>query len=476
MSAHPAGPRHEYPHAPSIGERPEDADTLMALDPMVWPRHAARGHDGAVTIAGLDVNDLAKEYGTPLFVVDEDDFRMRCRELAEAFGGGERVHYASKAFLCTEVARWINDEGLSLDVASGGELAIALRADFPPERITMHGNNKSRAELELAVRSGVGHIVLDAPDEITLLDEIAREHDVIQEVFLRVTVGVEAHTHEFIATAHEDQKFGFSLAGGKALAAAGMALEAKSLRLTGLHSHIGSQIFEFDGFELAARRVVGLMEEIRDEFGTDALEAINTVDLGGGLGISYVPSDNPPAVSDLANMLVDSVEKQCADAGIDLPTVVVEPGRAIAGPGTVTLYEIGAVKDVELSDGQERRYLSVDGGMSDNVRTALYDASYTASLVGRASEAPPVVSRLVGKHCESGDVVVRDLWLPDDVGRGDLVAVAATGAYCYSMSSRYNLVGRPAVIAVRGGKARLVLRRETFDDLIGLEVDEVENP
>ena len=476
MSAHPAGPRHEYPHAPTIGERPDDADALMALDAHVWPQNAKRETSGAVSFAGIDVNELAKEYGTPLFVVDEDDFRSRCRELAAAFGGGERVHYASKAFLCTEVAKWIKDEGLALDVASGGELAIALRADFPTERITMHGNNKSPAELDLAVRSGVGHIVLDAPDEIDLLDEVAKDHGVKQEVFLRVTVGVEAHTHEFIATAHEDQKFGFSLAGGKALAAVGKVLEAENLVLTGLHSHIGSQIFEFDGFELAARRVVGLMEEIRSTYGADAIDDITTVDLGGGLGISYVPTDNPPEVKDLADMLIENVEKQCADAGIEFPTVVVEPGRAIAGPGTVTVYEIGAVKDVELSDGQQRRYLSVDGGMSDNVRTALYDATYTARLVGRSSDQPPVVSRLVGKHCESGDVVVRDLWLPGDVGRGDLVAVAATGAYCYSMSSRYNLVGRPALIAVRDGKARLVLRRETFDDLIGLEVDEVENP
>uniref|UniRef100_UPI002FD916A7 diaminopimelate decarboxylase family protein n=1 Tax=Dietzia sp. TaxID=1871616 RepID=UPI002FD916A7 len=314
MSAHPAGPRHEYPHAPSIGERPADANELMRLDEAVWPKNATRNPDtGAVEIAGCDVNELAAEYGTPLFVVDEDDFRSRCRELAEAFGGGDRVHYASKAFLCTETARWIKEEGLALDVASGGELAIALRAGFPTERITMHGNNKSVAELELAARSSVGHIVLDAPDEIALLDDIAAENGTVQDVFLRVTVGVEAHTHEFIATAHEDQKFGFSLAGGKALDAVGAVLAAENLRFTGLHSHIGSQIFEFDGFELAARRVIGLMAEVRDAYGLEALADVDTVDLGGGLGISYTTEDNPPAVSELAQKLLENVAKQAAE-------------------------------------------------------------------------------------------------------------------------------------------------------------------
>ena len=470
MSAHPAGPRHEYPHAPAIGERPATSDELMSLAPAVWPRGASRREDGAVEFAGVAASDLAAEYGTPLFVIDEDDFRSRCREMAEAFGGADRVHYASKAFLCTEVARWVAEEGLSLDVASGGELAIALRADFPAERITVHGNNKSADELRMAVRAGVGHIVLDAMSEIELLDRIAAEEGVVQDVFIRITVGVEAHTHEFIATAHEDQKFGFSLSGGAAMEAVRGVFAAQNIRLTGLHSHIGSQIFEIDGFELAARRVIGLLRDIVDEFGAERTKQLDHLDLGGGLGISYVPTDTPPPVAQLAKSLTEIVNSFARESDLTPPILVVEPGRAIAGPGTVTLYEVGVTKDVELSGDESRRYISVDGGMSDNIRTALYDAEYDARLVGRTSTAEPVVSRLVGRHCESGDVVVRDLWMPEDVSAGDLVAVAATGAYCYSMSSRYNLIGRPAVVAVRDGQSRLVLRRETLDDLTSLEV------
>lgn len=475
MSAHPAGSRHEFPHAPSIGERPANPEDLMELQPVIWPRNARRDADGAITVAGISVNELAATYGTPLFVVDEDDFRSRCAELAHAFGGGANVHYASKAFLCTEIARWVNQAGLSLDVASGGELAMALRAKFPPARITMHGNNKSRAELELAVSSGVGHIVVDADSEIDLLNDIARAHGVTVEVYIRVTVGVEAHTHEFIATAHEDQKFGFSLAGGAAMAAVDKVLAADHLTLTGLHSHIGSQIFEFAGFELAARRVVGLLADIRDRYGTEVATQIGTVDLGGGLGISYTDSDHPPSVQALAEMLRRTVREHAEFAGLHTPRVAVEPGRAIAGPGTITVYEVGAIKDVQLADGRSRRYVSVDGGMSDNIRTALYDAQYTCRVASRRSVGEPVVARLVGKHCEAGDVVVRDLWLADDICRGDLVAVAATGAYCYSMSSRYNAIGRPAMVAVRDGRSRLLLRRETFDDLVGLEVQHEEN-
>lgn len=442
----------------------------MVLDEAVWPRGARRRDDGIVEFAGVGADALAAEFGTPLFVVDEDDFRGRCREMAEAFGSADRVHYASKAFLCTEVARWVAQEGLSLDVASGGELAVALRADFPAERITMHGNNKSAEELRLAVRSGVGHVVLDALPEIELLDRIAGEEGVVQDVFVRVTVGVEAHTHEFIATAHEDQKFGFSLAGGAAMRAVRAVFDAPNIRLTGLHSHIGSQIFDIDGFELAARRVIGLLREIVDEFGAERTAQLDHLDLGGGLGISYVPADDPPPVAELATALTRIVDDFAREAGLTPPTLVVEPGRAIAGPGTVTMYEVGVVKDVELPGDESRRYISVDGGMSDNIRTALYDAEYDARLVGRASTEETLISRLVGKHCESGDVVVRDLWMPQDVGDGDLVAVAATGAYCYSMSSRYNLIGRPAVVAVRDGRARLMLRRETLDDLTSLEV------
>ncbi|NKZ69942.1 diaminopimelate decarboxylase [Rhodococcus hoagii] len=473
MNAHPAGPRYaEIQHAPGLPPRPATASEMTALPEQVWPRSAERGADGVVRIAGVPVTDLAEKYGTPLFVVDEDDFRSRCREMARAFGGAERVHYASKAFLSAEIARWVRDEGLSMDVASGGELAVALHAGFPAERITMHGNNKSVAELDAAVAAGVGHIVLDSMVEIERLDEVAARRGVVQDVLIRITVGVEAHTHEFIATAHEDQKFGFSLSGGKAMAAVARVFETGNLRLVGLHSHIGSQIFEVDGFELAAHRVIGLMREIVDRFGAEKTSQLSMVDLGGGLGISYLPSDNPPPVAELAAKLAHIVATESAAAGLPVPTLMVEPGRAIAGPGTVTLYEVGTIKDVTLDAGATRRYVSVDGGMSDNIRTSLYQAEYDARLVSRDSDGAPVVARVVGKHCESGDIVIRDAWMPDDLGPGDLLAVAATGAYCYSMSSRYNLLTRPAVVAVRDGASRLILRRETVEDLLSLEVSE----
>jgi diaminopimelate decarboxylase len=471
VNVHPAGPRHaEEIHHGDSPPRPQNAAEVLALAPKVWPRNLIRGDDGVVRIAGVAVTELAGQYGTPLFVVDEDDFRSRCREMAGAFGGGANVHYAAKAFLCSEIARWVADEGLSLDVASGGELAIALHAGFPPERIALHGNNKSVDELTAAVKAGVGYVVLDSMTEIDRLDAVAGEAGVVQNVMVRVTVGVEAHTHEFIATAHEDQKFGLSLAAGQAMEAVRRIFAAGHLRLVGLHSHIGSQIFDVGGFELAAHRVIGLLRDIVADFGVNKTSQIGTIDLGGGLGISYVPQDDPPPVADLAAKLAAIVHAESAAVGLPAPRLVVEPGRAIAGPGTITLYEVGTVKDVAVSGSAHRRYVSVDGGMSDNIRTSLYGAQYDVRLVSRASTAAPVMARIVGKHCESGDILVRDAWVPEDVTPGDLFGVAATGAYCYSMSSRYNLIGRPAVVAVHDGKARPVLRRETVEDLLSLEV------
>ena len=443
---------------------------MLTLAPNVWPRNTARGADGTVSIAGVSVAALAQEYGTPLFVIDEDDFRSRCRDIAAAFGGGQHVRYAAKAFLCSEIARWVDEEGLSLDVATGGELAVALHAGFPAERIALHGNNKSVPELVAAVKAGVEHVVLDSMTEIERLDAIAGDAGIVQDVLVRVTVGVEAHTHEFISTAHEDQKFGLSLASGAAMDAVRKVFAADHLRLVGLHSHIGSQIFDVAGFELAAHRVIGLLRDVVAEFGVDKTAQISIVDLGGGLGISYLPQDDPPPMDDLAAKLDAIVRNESAAVGLPAPMLVVEPGRAIAGPGTITLYEVGTVKDVAVSPTAHRRYVSVDGGMSDNIRTSLYGAEYDARLVSRVSDAPPTLARIVGKHCESGDIVVRDTWVSDDVTPGDLIGVAATGAYCYSMSSRYNLLGRPAVVAVRDGKARLILRRETVDDLLSLEV------
>jgi diaminopimelate decarboxylase len=476
MRAHPAGPRHAEVLSPSstAGPQPSTPDDLDELNPSVWPRNARREPDGAVSLSGVDVRDLAERYGTPLFVVDEDDFRARCAEHAAAFGEPAMVHYAAKAFLSVEIARWVAEEGLSLDVCSGGELAVALRAGFPAQRIALHGNNKSSDELAAAVDAGVGAVVVDSFYEIVRLDKIARDRQVVQPVLVRVTVGVEAHTHEFIATAHEDQKFGFSLAAGDAAEAVRRVLKSESLKLIGLHSHIGSQIFDVDGFEVAAHRVVGLLAALRDEHGADAVADLSIVDLGGGLGIAYTADDDPPPPRWLADQLRTIVAKECEHADLELPKIAVEPGRAIVGPGTVTVYEVGTIKDVSLGQGHGRRYVSVDGGMSDNIRTALYDAVYDCRLVSRSAGEgergqDAVLCRIVGKHCESGDVVVRDCWLPDNLAPGDLIAVAATGAYCYTMASGYNRLPRPAVVAVRGGESRLLLRRETDDDLFRLE-------
>ena len=478
-SAHPAGPRHAdvlpAEHAPI------PPDDLNALDPAIWPRSARRA-DGALTISGIDVRDLAAQYGTPAFVLDEEDFRGRCREFVQAFGERAAVFYAAKAFCCRGVLRWAAEEGLGVDVCTGGELEVALAAGVDPAMITMHGSNKLLTELERVVATGVGHVVVDSFEEIARLafvteerdgvaggvqpgdDRIAQKNTAAQRpprVLVRVTTGVEAHTHDFVATAHDDQKFGFSLSSGAADEAVRRVLAAPSLDFAGLHSHIGSQIYDTAGFDVAAHRVLELAARIRDEHGVHIAE----LNLGGGFGIAYIPADDPADIKVIAQSLHQIVAAQCGAAGLEVPRLTVEPGRAIAGPGTVTLYEVGTIKDV---DGL-RSYVSVDGGMSDNIRTALYGAEYTCALASRESAAPPMLSRLVGRHCESGDIVVRDTYLPADLAPGDLVAVAATGAYCRSMASNYNYVPRPPVVAVRDGASRVLLRRETLGDLLSLD-------
>ncbi|MFH0242376.1 diaminopimelate decarboxylase [Streptomyces sp. HK10] len=459
-SAHPAGPRHADV-LPEGHYTPPPAD-LNALDPRVWARTVARDERGATTVGGLDVVALAEEFGTPAYVLDEDDFRARCRAWRDAFGDEADVFYAGKAFLCRAVVRWLTEEGLNLDVCSSGELATALAGGMPAERIALHGNNKSAAEIERAVEAGVGRIVLDSFQEIARVAHIAERLGRRQRVQIRVTVGVEAHTHEFIATAHEDQKFGLALADGQAAEAVRRVLKLDSLELVGIHSHIGSQIFDMAGFEVAARRVVQLLSEVRDEHGAELPE----IDLGGGLGIAYTPEDDPREPHEIAGALHEIVAHECRAAGLAAPRLSVEPGRAIAGPTTFTLYEVGTVKELPGL----RTYVSVDGGMSDNIRTALYDAEYSVALASRTSEAAPMLSRVVGKHCESGDIVVRDAFLPADLAPGDLLAVPATGAYCRSMASNYNHALRPPVVAVSGGKARVIVRRETEEDLLGLDV------
>jgi len=441
---------------------------MSQLAEHVWPRGAERGGAGELMLGGVDVRDLAQEFGTPLFVLDEADVRWRARAFRDAYAeaGASWVFYAAKAFLSVAVARWVHEEGLGIDVASGGELAVAMRAGVPGEALLMHGNNKSMAELQAAVEYGVGRIVIDSFEEIARIAEAAAQAGVVQQVLVRATVGVEAHTHEYIATAHEDQKFGLSASGGAAEEAVRRIAKLPSLTLVGLHSHIGSQIFDAAGFEVAAARVVALAQRIYDEQGIE----IEELNLGGGMGIAYLDSDDPLDVQEMAGQIGDIVAKACAESGIATPRLAFEPGRAIVGPAGVTLYEVGTVKPVELDHGQIRTYVSVDGGMSDNIRTALYGADYTVTLASRVSQAEPMLCRVVGKHCESGDVVVRDAWLPGDLTPGDLLAVAATGAYCRSMASNYNFLPRPAVVAVADGGAREIVRRETIEDLLGLDV------
>jgi diaminopimelate decarboxylase len=460
MRAHEAGALHG-----DIGNRgpawlrtPQDVNALV---PQLWPRTVRRAGAGALEIGGVSVLDLAAEHGTPAYFLDEDDLRSRCRDFAAAFAGAD-VYYAGKSFLCKAVVKVINEEGLFLDVCSGGELAVALAAGFPAERMGFHGNNKSLSELTRALDAGVGRIILDSFQEIDRLTALARESGKRPKVLIRVTVGVEAHTHEFIATAHEDQKFGFSLAGGAAFEAAIRVLDEGVLDLHGLHSHIGSQIFDTSGFEVATRRVLELQAQIRDARGIELAE----LDLGGGFGIAYTTQDDPSPAGDLAKRINKIVASECDASSLKIPKLSIEPGRAIVGPAVFTLYEVGTVKDV---DGI-RTYVSVDGGMSDNIRTALYDASYSATLAGRESDAPPLLARVVGKHCESGDIVVKDEFLPADVQPGDLLAVPGTGAYCRSMASNYNHVPRPPVVAVRDGASRVIVRRETEDDLLALDV------
>jgi diaminopimelate decarboxylase len=440
--------------------QPDDPNALVSH---LWSS-TARKVDGVLEVGGVSVTDLVAEHGSPAYVLDEADFRARARAFRSAFSGYD-VYYAGKAFLCTTVARWIVEEGLRLDVCTGGELAVAERAGVPPELLGFHGNNKSVAELTRAVDLGVGRIIVDSFHEIERLTEIVAAGRTAR-VMVRVTAGVEAHTHEYIATAHEDQKFGFSISSGDAFAAAEQILSVPGLELLGLHSHIGSQIFDTSGFEVATRRVLALHAQISGELGV----VLPELDLGGGFGIAYTTQDDPADPAQLATELTKIVTEECHARDLEVPRLSIEPGRAIAGPAVCTVYEVGTVKAVELDGGAVRTYVSVDGGMSDNIRTALYDADYACTLASRTSTAPVLLSRVVGKHCEAGDIVVKDEFLPADVRPGDLVAVPGTGAYCRSMASNYNHALRPPVIGVRDGKTFTVLRRETVADLLATDV------
>ena len=435
----------------------------------MWSSSVKTGSE--LSISGITAKQLAKDFGTPTFFIDEADFRARALAwndaLKEAFGDkAGTVYYASKAFSCTEVARWIKDLGIGIDVSTGGEMAVALAGGIDPKKIEVHGNNKSIAEIEKAISVGVETIVIDSMYEIDRVATAAAKAGKVQRVLLRLTPGIEAHTHESIATAHEDVKFGFSIASGAAWSAITAVHKQSSLELRGFHAHIGSQIFGFESFEILAERFVTFLAKYRDEFKKELPE----LDLGGGYGIAYVEGDVTVVPRDAMQALANAVKKHCAAFNLEVPTVSIEPGRAIVGPTMFTLYEVGTVKDVTLENGTHRRYISVDGGMSDNIRPSLYGAEYTTILANRTSSAAHTSSRLVGKHCETGDIIIREIDLPEDIVPGYLLAVPATVAYGRSMASNYNHVPRPSVVAVKDGKARVIVRRESIEDLLALDI------
>jgi diaminopimelate decarboxylase len=441
---------------------PDDANALPAA---VWPASAVRAADGALTLAGIPATTLAQTYGTPLLVLDEDEVRTRARAFRVAFddaaaenGTTAQVYYAGKAFLSTAVARWVVDEGLRVDVCTGGELEVALAAGVAPASLGFHGNNKSVSELERAVEVGIGTIIVDSAIEIERLAAITARTGAVQRVLVRVISGVHAETHDFLATAHEDQKFGFPLADAEIAVA--RIREIPGLDFAGLHCHIGSQIFGVAGFRESASRVLELHAALLEH------GSVPQLNLGGGFGIAYTSVDDPTPIETLAGEIVAAVAEGCAARGIAVPALSFEPGRAIVGTAGVTLYEVGTTKDVELESGAVRRYLSVDGGMSDNARPALYGAQFSARLASRRGDGAPRLSRVVGKHCESGDIVVDHEYLPDDVAPGDLLAVPATGAYCASLASNYNHVPRPPIVAVRDGRSTVIVRGETIADVL----------
>jgi diaminopimelate decarboxylase len=437
---------------------------MTVFDLSLLPASTTVDADGGVSIGGVALADIAPRFGTPCYVYDEDEIRARCRTYQSVFGAGATA-YASKAFLCSAMAHLVDEEGLHIDVATGGELFVALHAGFPAPRIVFHGNNKSADELRAALVAGVGRIVVDSADELDRLEALAADGFSAPRVHIRVTPGVEAHTHEFIETGTEDSKFGFGLDSGEALGAVQRVVGRGALRFAGIHCHIGSQVFRLDSFTRAVEKMIGLVRAIEDETGA----LVEELNLGGGLGVRYLPEDAPPTIGEYADTLRSAVTKALADAGVrSRPLLMVEPGRSIVAPAGVTLYTVGTIKRIE----RVRTYVAIDGGMSDNLRPVTYGARYEAFVATRARAERPLVVTIAGKHCEQGDVVVRDARLPADLVVGDVLCTPVTGAYGYSMANNYNKVPRPAVVFVRGGVARLVVRREQDADLVRLDLDE----
>ena len=422
----------------------------------VLPDTARADEKGRLEIGGIAAADLAERFGTPLVVYDRATFEARARAYSSAVDPSH-IYYAGKAFCCVAMCELVASLGLSIDVCTGGELATALQAGFPVERITFHGNNKSVAELEQARDASVGRVVVDSFEEIERIADVGYRG----KLLIRVTPGVEAHTHEFVQTGQEDSKFGFTLAEGIALDAIKRAAEIPGCELTGVHAHIGSNIFELAAFDLAIERLVELLGQARDRFGFVASE----LNLGGGLGIAHTKDELSPDPGEATQRLAAAVEREFRARDLDVPSVFFEPGRSLIGPSAVTLYRVGTVKTIP----GVRTYVSVDGGMSDNIRPALYGSRYEAFLADRMEAVSGPRVTVCGKHCESGDILIRDVHLPEDVAPGELLCIPATGAYTYSMASNYNRIARPAVVMVAHGEATVIVERESTDDLLRLD-------
>lgn len=418
-----------------------------------------------LTIGKNDTVELAKQFGTPLYVMDEDLIRKNCRLYKQAmeryYDGKGLVLYANKAFCSLYMCRLIQEEGLGMDVVSGGELYTALKAGFPMEKVCFHGNNKTAEEIELAVKNGVGHIIVDNIYELELLDQIAKEHDVIQNIMFRIKPGIDAHTHSFISTGQIDSKFGVALENGEAFDIIAKASEMSHVKVTGVHCHIGSQIFDIEPFCKAAEVLMNFIGDLKDKLNLE----INELNLGGGYGIRYTEQDDPIEYDKYIEKISVVVKETAKKRGVKLPFIFMEPGRSIVAPAGITLYTVGGRKEIK----DVRTYISVDGGMADNPRYIMYESEYTAVIANRANEQPSETVTIAGKCCESGDVLIKDAKMPK-IEVGDTLAVLATGAYNYSMASNYNRIGRPAVVAVADGQASVVVKRETYEDLIRNDV------
>jgi diaminopimelate decarboxylase len=430
---------------------------------LIYPHTAVHNAAGHLAIGGCDVVELAREYGTPLFIYDEQTLRDQCRAYHATFGKLTELYeivYASKAFSCRAMAELVAQEDLSLDVATGGELAAARAAGFPSQRIYFHGNNKSVAEIEFGLDCGIGHFVVDSFEEIDRLEGAATARGVRQEVLVRVTPGVRPNTHDFVQTGQQDSKFGFGLSDGLAAEAVGRLRDAPHLSLVGIHAHIGSQIFELDSYRREVEVLFIALDEWRRDFGFECC----IFNIGGGLGIRYTEADMPSSIAEFAQVSVTAVREGAERHGMVMPKLFVEPGRSIAGKAAVTAYTVGTVKVIP----GVRTYVAVDGGMSDNLRPMLYDSRYEAMLANKAEAPATDVVTIAGKHCESGDVLVRDVHIAPPQP-GDVLVTPATGAYGYAMANNYNAQPRPAVVMVTGGRARLIIERETWDDVLRLQ-------